>query len=471
MSLRINLNSAGLAAHRNLSAVDGKLGKSIERLSSGFRVNNAADDPAGLVISEKLRAQVSGLGMAIKNASDGVNIVKTAEAALTEVHSLLRTMRDLSVHAANAGANDDAALAADQAQITQAIGSLNKIAQETMFGQKKLLNGDAGINAAITGSAVNAMDLSKSGLTADATIYVDVKQAATKATLNSKTGFANAAAAWGSAGDMNINNVQVTWAAGATVQNVIDAINAKTSSTGVVASFDTDHVVLTQQSYGSGAQITVTNGTEFNAAAAATANAAGVDATAEITTDGAAGHISDGVWNSGSGLTLKDSLGNTIVLAEGSNSVSDKGAQATAQVGTLVFQVGAYANQTRTVALQDVSASKLGTTAVSGQNVSTIDVTTAAGAQNAMKILDAAISDVSTIRATLGALQTQTLESSINSLTVAKENIAASESTIRDTDMAAEMVDFTKYQILQQAGVSMLAQANQAPQALLSLLR
>lgn len=471
MSLRINLNSAALTAHRMLAGTDGTLGKTIERLSSGFRINAASDDPAGLVISEKLRAQVSGLEKAISNAGDAVNMVKTSEAALNEVSSLLRTMRDLAVHAANTGGNDDAAVAADQAQITQAISSLNKIAEETMFGQKKLLNGTAGIMASITGTAVTAMDLSKSTLSADSDIYVDVKQAATKATLSSKAGFANAAAAWGSAGDMNINNVQITWAAGATVQDVINAINAKTGSTGVVAVFDTDHIRLDQQSYGSAAQITVTNATEFNVAAAATATAQGVDATAEITTDGTTGHISDGIWNSGNGLVLKDSLGNSIVLAEAANSVSDKGVQASASIGTLVFQVGAYAGQTREVNIQSIAAAYLGTTAISGQNVSTIDVRTPAGAQNAIQILDAAIRDVSSTRAELGALQTQVLESSIRSLTIAKENIASSESTIRDTDMAAEMVNLTRNQILQQAGVSMLAQANQTPQSLLKLLQ
>ncbi len=470
MSLRINLNSAALTAHRMLSGTDASLAKTIERLSSGFKINAASDDPAGLVISEKLRAQVSGLEKAISNAGDAVNMVRTAEAALNEVSSLLRTMRNLAVHAANTGANDDAALAADQAQITQAIQSLNKIAEETMFGQKKLLNGSAGIMASVTGSAISAVDLSKASLAADTTISVNVTQAATKATVNSKGGFANTAAAWGAAGDMFINNVQVTWAADATVQDVINAINSKTSSTGVVATFDTDHIVLTQQNYGSAAQISITNGAEFNVAAAETAQVAGIDALAQIT-DATGASISDGVWNSGNGLVLRDSLGNSIVLNEAANSVSDKGVQANAKVGTLVFQVGAYAHQTREVNINSIAASYLGTTAVPGENVSTLDVRTPAGAQNAISILDAAIKDISTIRAELGALQKQVLESSITSLTIAKENIAASESTIRDTDMAEEVVKLTRAQILQQAGVSMLAQANQTPQTLLSLIK
>ena len=141
MALRINLNTAALSAHRTLTGTDSSLSKSIEKLSSGFKVNSAGDDPAGLVISEKLRAQVGGLGQAIKNAGDAVNMVKTAEGALGEVHRLLRSMRDLAVHAANTGATDSAAAQADQAQIDNAINSLNKVASETQFGGRKLLDG------------------------------------------------------------------------------------------------------------------------------------------------------------------------------------------------------------------------------------------------------------------------------------------------------------------------------------------
>ena len=151
MGLRINLNSAAQTAHRMLSGTDQALNKSIERLSSGYKINSAADDPAGLVISEKLRAQISGLGQAISTAGDAVNMVKTAEGALNEVSGLLRSMRDLAVHAANSGATDDASKQADQAQIQSAIESINKISSETQFGNKKMLDGTAGITASITG--------------------------------------------------------------------------------------------------------------------------------------------------------------------------------------------------------------------------------------------------------------------------------------------------------------------------------
>jgi len=271
MALRINLNVAALNAQRQLQGTDNALGASIERLSSGYKINRAADNPAGLAISEGLRAQISGIGQAISNSSDAVNMIKTAEGALSEVHSLLRTIRDLAVHAAQTGTNDQTALDADQTQATEALAALDRISTNTAFGTKKLLDGTA------------------------------------------------------------------------------------------------------------------------------------------------------------SGL---------------------------------VFQVGANNGETMSVSIAGTSASTLG--------INSIDlVSDAAGA---ITLLDTSIGTVSTARAELGS-KMQSLQSNINSLGVAKENIAASESSIRDTDMAAEMVTFTRNQILLQAGVAMLAQANTAPQALLTLLR
>jgi len=273
MSLRINLNTAAMDAHRQLQQTDSQLAISIARLSSGFRINTAADDPAGLAISEGLRAQVSGLGQAISNSSDAVNLIKTAEGALAEVHNLLRTMRNLALHAASTGTNDATAIGADDAQIASAQTALDRISTNTQFGTLVLLDG---------------------------------------------------------------------------------------SATG------------------------------------------------------------------------------------------------------LVFQIGANANQTTTVNISSVASADLG---VDGASIDVI-----ADAQAAIAALDTAIGTVSTLRANIGAQQLD-LQSNINSLGVAKENIAASESSIRDTDMAEEMVTFTRNQILMQAGTAMLTQANAAPQALLQLLK
>jgi flagellin-like hook-associated protein FlgL len=150
MSLRINTNIQSQNALRNVSLTSDMMGRTIERLASGLRVNRAADDPAGLIISENLRAQITGLQQAVNNAQDAVNMIKTAEAALDEVHNALRTMRQLTLHAANTGVNDYASLQADQTQIRALIDSINRIAEQTSFGTKRLLDGTSGISAAVT---------------------------------------------------------------------------------------------------------------------------------------------------------------------------------------------------------------------------------------------------------------------------------------------------------------------------------
>jgi len=578
MSLTINSNSAAMAAHRTLGNTSIALSKSIERLSSGFRINSAGDDPAGLVISEKLRAQISGIGQAIKNAGDATNMVKTAEGALNEVNSLLRSMRDLAVHAANTGATDSASAQADQSQIANAINSLNKVASETQFGNRKLLDGSAGIKAMVNGSSVMSGDFSlATGIKDGADIKVQVTTAAEKATLSSAATYAQLAAGavsstatyagatdvqatgtlsingtnitytsgattvavlmasinaaqsttgvtatldaatnkikltattmgattfyatdtatvgtaifasgghagvdWGKfgtdTGSLYVNGVKISYASGNNVDTFVSNVNAQSSMTGVNATYNTttNKVDFKTTDYGSAAKVNVTSGAMFLGSGVANASDTGADAVATVTqtVGGVTTNLSDTTWSVGSGLTIKDSLGNKIVLTEAGGSATGAAAsQFTVEKNTLTFQLGAYADQTREINIGSAFAHNLGNGAVANANISTMDVTSAQGAQDAIKVLDQAISDVSSIRAALGATQKNVLESSTNSLSVAQENISASESSIRDTDMAAEMVNFTKQQMLNQVGVAMLAQANQAPQQLLRLLQ
>ena len=457
-----------MTAHRQLAATDNAVSKSIERLSSGYKINNAGDDPAGLVISEKLRAQVGGLNQAIKNAGDAVNMVKTAEGALTEVNRLLRTMRDLAVHAANTGVNDQASLAADQAQIRSAIESINKISSETQFGGKTLLDGSAGIVTTVKGSSVISADLAKANLSTALTgIGIDLTatgaQVATKATLTGSVAI-NV--------DLTGKSITIngkTIACGANEAATLQAINNETNATGVVATVDGSHnLVLTQRNYGSANRIDVTGGVDaFGSASAA---AVGGDARAAVSAGGV--NVSDAVWSHGSGTVLKDSLGNAIQLTDAAaTAAAEYTDQLDLSVGSLTFQVGAYAGQTRSMNISSSHTNQLGLANGSGSTVSVAAIDVMPNATEAITVLDKAISDVSSLRANLGAALKNTFESSINSLGIAAENIAASESTIRDTDMAAEMVEFTRNQIMQQAGTAMLAQANQAPQALLRLLQ
>jgi flagellin len=273
MSLRINQNIAAMNSHRNLSVTDGQLSKSLEKLSSGFRINRAADDAAGLAISEGLRSQIGGLKVAVRNAQDGISVVQTAEGALTEVHAILQRMRDLAVQSAN-DSNDTDSRAALNTEATALKAELDRISDKTTFNNVELLDGS---------------------------------------------------------------------------------------------------------------------------------------------------------------FTTKQ------------------------------FQVGYAANDTIQVDItQDFDST--------GLAVAAVDLTSQANATTALGLLDAAVKTVSTERGKLGALQNR-FEHTINNLNVAVENLSASESRIRDTDMAAEMMNFTRAQILSQAGTAMLAQANQVPQGVLQLLR
>ncbi|WP_299953782.1 flagellin [uncultured Modestobacter sp.] len=272
MGLSVNTNVAAMNAYRNLSVTDGQMSKSLEKLSSGFRINRAADDAAGLAISEGLRSQIGGLKVASRNAQDGISVVQTAEGALTETHSILQRMRDLAVQASNDGSLSDDDKAKANAEFTQLSAELNDIATKTTFNGTKLLDGT---------------------------------------------------------------------------------------------------------------------------------------------------------------YTAKS------------------------------FQVGSNSGEQLNVTIAAMDATTLGATG---------DISTLAGAQTAIDALDAAIGTVSTTRADLGATQNR-LEHKINNLNATVENLSASESRIRDTDMAQEMTNFSRTQILSQAGTAMLAQANQSTQGLLSLLR
>ena len=454
MSLTINNNSAAVAAHRTLSNTGDALSKSIERLSSGYKINSAGDDPAGLVISEKLRAQVSGIGQAIKNASDATNMVKTAEGALNEVNSLLRSMRDLAVHAANTGATDSASAQADQSQIANAMNSLNKIASETQFGNRKLLDGSAGIKTFVNGGNVMAGDFSfASSIKNGADIKVQVTTAAEKATLSSAATYAQLAAGTMSStatyaattttifatgcisingsnitytsgtttaavlmasinavkdttgveatfdtatnkikltattmgattfyatdtatagsvqvtsgsghgrqlgqvrngyGSMYINGVKIGYTSGDNVDTFITTANAQSAVTGVTASYNTttNKVDFKSNDYGSAALINVTTGAMFLGTGVSNASDNGVNAVAAVTqtVGGVTTNVSDSAWSVGSGLTIKDSLGNKIVLTEaGGSATGAASSEFTIQKNTLTFQLGAYADQT-----------------------------------------------------------------------------------------------------------------------------
>jgi flagellin len=409
--VRINQNIMAFNAYRNLNSTNGMLGKSLEKLSSGYRINRAADDASGLVISQGLRSQVSGLRQATRNAQDGVSVVQTAEGALTEVHAMLGRIRDLIVQAANTASSDTAARQAAQNEIVQLRSEIDRIAQTTTFGTQVLLNGSFGSQAAMisstnvvgtTGAVVNSASFS---------FQLVIDSAATGLTsysveVNLATGTYATAASW------------ETY-----LQTTISA--AVSTAVGTVTAMFTVNV----RDLGGGAWQT------------------------EILRNSSATGAKLTVAAVGTGVPTITSVSGVLSNPSGG-----------------VFQVGANVtttNQIR-VAISDVritSGTNGDFTALSG-----IDVTDTTSHQTAQVLIDAATNAVSTVRGQLGAAQNR-FESTISNLQVTTENLSASESRIRDTDMALEMVTFTRHQIMLQAGTAMLAQANAAPQTVLRLLQ
>jgi len=390
--MRINQNISALNSYRNLSSTNTVMGKSLEKLSSGFRINRAADDAAGLVISQGLRAQVSGLRQATRNAQDGISVVQTAEGALNEVHSMLNRMRDLAVQSVNAS-NDTAAREAANNEITQLKSEIGRIASDTKFGSQALLDGSYGrTNGTLTS--------------------------------NSDAG----AVTWAAGDDFSVS---VAGGSGA-VTVELDAATALDADS--AAAYLTDRV---------------------KAALTATGNAVDAQAAAEFSIS-----VEDNRFVVSNGSTA------AVTLADGTNTPLagqldiTPGAVAAATGTAALFQVGANSGETIEVTGIDLAAVA---TAISG------DVLSAANATAFIDTMDTAIADVSAFRGELGAVQNR-FESTINNLQVTTENLAASESRIRDTDMALEMVSFTRHQILMQAGTAMLGQANSLPQGVLRLL-
>jgi flagellin len=730
MALRINHNIASLNANRNLGLTTASMDKSMQKLSSGFRINVAADDPAGLVISEQFRAQIAGLNRAIQNSEGSITMIQTAEGALTEINNLLISMRELAIHAANEGFNDADQLAADQAEIENAIKTIDRIAANTQFGTKKLLDGSKENVASITSNNNTDMTIKSSGLSsgthyatvtkvADSTGSLNVQnlgltlsntdgdpynlvggvhnidvvqssagaekissaittigddafgntfevgavptQAAiegagaiaavvaaeegnytyyvnyqehggaptgvqaltisaaigdvtadfatalqaeisanaalagkveavvgaggglavqavaqgtqfsvqTLATTYEATGAGVGAVAnsdlgandargisnqilnfdWNTSAGANVAT-DVTLAAG-TYANVTDLVTAM--NTGIIAAadvvaggtdeevfaevYDTNRIRIATRDEGSLYTLTMNAGTGVEGAdnlrsvlGFTTDAAANSGTDAVVSFDGYANTINRVDWaQSTTTVTLENaaltdanrgttimSVGNaqtgvnagsmlfsvtaaqfdvrldggtaarfsggdfsTVWNADRSESLSLK-IGLTSSGGTetisntdqsLVFQIGANVGQTTNISMRNMSATALGQNLTGNMftDLSKIDVTTVQGAQDSQSIIDASINEVTTTRGTLGSFQKNTLESNLRNLRIASQNLTASESQIRDTDMAMEMSNFTKDQILMQAGVAMLGQANQVPQVVLSL--
>ena len=485
MGLYVNTNNAAINARRNLNQTVGKVGQSFQRLSSGLRINSAKDDAAGLAISERMTSQIRGINQAVRNAGDGLSLAQTAEGALQETTNILQRMRELSVQSAN-DTNKTEDRESIQAEMNQLTDELDRIAEKTTFNNQRILDGNfngakfhVGANAnetltvnvqdARAGSlgrmaryeatevGVNAIDTNNalSFRSSDDNFY-NVRDTATTDDTVSTTLRATSAIAKASAINDSTDFHGVTASATATVADLgaisassftpddnmvingetiigistqvddadgslVDAINAITDDTGVVASIDSDNSLV----------LTAEDGRNI-----------------DVTINGVAG---PGIAPAGSrvyrgGLTLQSENNIEIGAADGA---------------------AGGATQTNLLGDHAQGALNLGTNTQNAVN--TVDVTTREGANRGIEILDMALKQVAESRSSLGAVQNR-VESTVRNLEVSSENLSASRSRIQDADFAKESAKFSKNQIMQQAGVNILAQANQAPNIALSLL-
>ncbi|MCA9188104.1 MAG: flagellin [Pirellulaceae bacterium] len=472
MALTITNNVASLTAQHNLGRSSSALNRSLERLSSGLKVNRGADGPAALTISEKQRAQIAGLEQAIENSGKAVAVVQTAEGALNEINTLLNKARSLALDSANTGVNDDDALAANQAEIDNLLDTVDRIANNTQFATKKLLDGSAGLKGETTDANVKFL-----GGTTDT-------QAGTYAVAVTTAGErAQAAATTAQTGNLaadeilTVNGINITLSAGLSQTDVVNRINEYTSQTGVVADANgaSSTTRLYSVDFGTDADISVVS----NTAAAATSTGFG---TSKITDTGAnvIGTI-NGVTYNGSGNVLTSNSGVTdgLRVAIEANTGANAHATVTGSLGvatitdnSLQFQIGPNQHQTANLAINQVNPDVLGVGVTNNQfnNLAQINVTSHAKAQDSIGIIDSAINEISNLRGSLGAFQSNTLEATANNMRTTLENSINVESVIRDTDFASEIANYTKQQVLVQAGTSILGNANQMSQLVLGLL-
>jgi flagellin len=475
MSFRINTNVGALSAFNSVNQVTDMLSKSQGKLSSGLRIKDASDDPAGLISSELFRSQINSMDAALRNNQEALNYAKTAENALGEMSKLLSDARGLAIASGNSATLTAAQVAANQDQVNSIIASIDRISTTVTYSGRKLLDGSAGTTTQISNQTkVSGFSfggsLGTTSITANGLITLQQTTAATRALYTATSLLTTGAVA---SGTVALNGVNFNISAGTAGASLANVFNAASAQTGVTASWNAAGNQLTFQSVqtGSNKQITFTDTTGVvSSAANTTANVAGVDAAATVTIGGIAALFTGG-RSGADGLTLTDSNGNKLLVGEGGNAVS-----AAAAVGRVVaqdsnFQIGFLSGVTANLALRNMGSSQLGAGVVSGTTLNNLDFSTAQSATSALAVLDKAIEEVSSMRGKIGNFQRNVLETNNRSLTNMRENLSASESSIRDLDVANEMTHYTKLQVMQQAGMSILGQANQSGQAVMSLLR
>ncbi|MDH0498509.1 flagellin [Stutzerimonas stutzeri] len=474
MALTVNTNVASLTTQKNLNKASESLSTTMQRLSSGLKINSAKDDAAGLQISNRLTSQINGLNVAVKNANDGISIAQTAEGAMQESTNILQRMRELALQSAN-GSNSDEDRASLQSEYSQLSTELTRIATTTTFGGRNLMDGSFGTTSFQVGANANeTINVTLGNISASS---IGSQQVKSVGVTPSTTGVAGGEITVTGSGQTK----DVTIAEGASAKDIAKALNGAVSGLTATASTEAKFTVGDAAATAP-ASFTMTVGS-------ASVDFVGVTDTASLAEQLSSNASKLGIsvnYNEDSGeLTVKSDSGENIVFSAstdaGSIEIATKDASGTygdavALADDLIATGAVELNSSKGYSLNGAGVDGLfadaGTETVASKRTSINDtkITSAADSQSAIAVIDKAISQIDSQRADLGAVQNR-FDSTVSNLQSIAENSTAARSRIQDADFAAETAELTKQQTLQQASTAILSQANQLPSSVLSLLQ
>ncbi len=484
--MKINNNISAIITNKQLLGTENSLSASMERLSSGLKINHSSDNPSGIAISNRMKAQIRGLDQASTNASDGISVIETVDGALSQVTDMLQRMRELAVQAEN-GTNSQAEKESCQLEIASLRDEINRVSQTTEFNTKSLLDGS--LDARVYADKANVSNISRISVSesvAEGKYSFTVNTAATQATASTGVTVGSLV---GKEGSLSINGSVATITADMTQEEIFEAIR-DAAEIGDCEIVDADisnlgaaSVEFKSKAYGAHASISIIQDSKDNIFGDTVANTA-LDASAKADvqtgTDASITLDPDSDFDERTSLAYE---GNRVKITSGNSfemsfllkedfAVGSTNSDGTisdgvvtldvTSIGIMDLQVGANEGQTMQV--------RIPATDIESLYLDDLDVTTVSGALDAMDKLDEAISKVSQIRSSIGAYENR-LDYTVNSLDQTSENMTSAQSRIEDVDMAEEMTEYTKYNVLQQAATSVLAQANEIPTQALQLLQ
>lgn len=481
--MRINYNVSAAIANKHLLGIEDNLSASMERLSSGLKINHSKDNPAGMAISNKMKAQIDGLNRASQNASDGISVIQIADGALSETTSILQRMRELSVQAASDATMTPADKEAIQKEITSLKDEVDRISTDTEYNSKSLLDGS--LDTRVYTKNATRVDISDHVKAGQYQLSIDT--AATQAGPVTANQNYNSTAAIGASGTMSINGSKVEIEATDTYAEAFEKIRNAAETGETAVKVETNGALsFTSERYGASATLEIAFDNQqivtalgFTGVVEDPENKgsyvygqvqngkvivpSGTDAEVTLKKPGDGTGFGDtATWRTdGNKITVTDRAGFEMSFLADAGYTGDLDFDVT-DIGTMALHIGANEDQETKVRIPEVSCKSL--------YIDDVDVTTVNGAGRGITQFDDAISKVSEVRSRLGAYQNR-LESTVSSLDTFEENMTGAQSRLTDADMASEMTDYTHQNVLNQAAISVLTQANDLPQQVLQILQ